>query len=119
MQLREAAERVRHDLGKYVHLEARWLGEDANELELREALHNDLARTRRDPSGDEDCERVWARLRGDLAGLDTSEIDAIVIRLGSAARKLGELDHHRLRAVAEDARLLSDACRRLVQATER
>lgn len=118
MQLREAADRVRHDLGKYVHLEARWLGEDANEVELREALLNDLTRTRRDPSGDEGCEAVWARLRPYVVSLDTAEIDAIVIRLGSAARKLDELDHHLLRAVAEDARLLADACRRLAQGVE-
>ena len=115
MQLREAAERVRHDLGKYVHLEARWLGEDADEAELRAALHNDLARTRRHPAGDEGCDVVWARLRPDVTSLEIAELDSIVLRLSDAARKLDQLDHPRLRAVAEDARLCADACRRLAQ----
>lgn len=115
MDSREAAERVRHDLGKYVHLEARWLGEDANEGELREALASDLLRTRRDPSGDQRCDEVWARLRPSVVHLPVAEIDSIVIRLADAAKRLDSLDFHRLRAVAEDARLLADACRRLAQ----
>ena len=55
--------RARHDLGKYVCLEARFVGPEGSAEELRAALLADLRRTNRGPSGDEDVATVWARVR--------------------------------------------------------
>jgi hypothetical protein len=109
----DATRRVRHDLGKYVHLEARWLGEDADADELREALRTDLLRTRRGPEGHVGCVELWAQLRPTLSGVDVAEVDRLVESLGAAIPKLESYDLRRLRSVAEEARALADACRRL------
>ncbi|MBM4392246.1 MAG: hypothetical protein FJ090_14090 [Deltaproteobacteria bacterium] len=114
MTQREAAERVRHDLGKYVHLEARWLDEDATTAELREALVNDLRRTRRGPDGEIDCCTLWERLRPAVAVLDLGAIDAVAVALQADLPRLEALDRSGLLAVAARARLLAEACRRLV-----
>lgn len=114
MTQREAAERVRHDLGKYVHLEARWLDEDATTEELREALINDLRRTRRGPDGELDCCALWARLRPTVATLDLGAIDHVAGALCVDLPHLDALDRSGLRGVAERARALAEACRRLV-----
>lgn len=115
MSHREAANRVRHDLGKYVHLEARWLDHEASEEELREALAHDLCRTRRGPEGDESCVELWARLRPSVAALDVGDIDRLVADLGHGMSRLGGLDGAGLRALAEQARTLAEACRRLAE----
>ncbi len=118
MRSREAALQVRHDLGKYVYLEARWLGEDSSEVDVREALITDLRRTRRGPSGDESCVAVWTRLRPSVAEFDTAEVDWLVSHI---ADLLGELDAMallELRAVARVSHKLAEACRRLVEQSE-
>lgn len=113
MRTREAAHKVRHDLGKYVHLEARWLGEDSTDQEYRDALRTDLLRTRRGPDGDEDCVTLWARLRPEVAELDTRELDALIAQLGEAMRALDALPGPTLRRVSGVAREAAEACRRL------
>lgn len=118
MRSREAAQRVRHDLGKYVHLEARWLGEDALEADYRDALHTDLLRTRRGPAGDLDCVAVWAGLRPSLEGFDTREVDQLVGSLGARMHSLDLLGMVALRALAHDAYTLGEACRRLAEQAE-
>ncbi len=115
MSSREAADRVRHDLGKYVHLEARWLDHEAPVEELREALAHDLLRTRRGPHGDEDCVRLWARLRPSVDAMDVQEIDRLVADAGHGMARLPALDGDGLRALAEVARTLAEACRRLAE----
>lgn len=118
MRSREAALRVRHDLGKYVHLEARWLGEDASDVEYRDALRTDLLRTRRGPSGDEDCVVLWARLRPSVASFDLTELDALVATLGATMGGLDGLDAAGLRRLSEVAREVGEACRRLSEQAE-
>jgi hypothetical protein len=114
----EAALSVRHDLGKYVCFEARWLDETASAAELRAALQADLGHTRRGPAGDEDCTAVWARLRPDVAGLGVEDIDALVAELGRALPRLPEMDLDGLRQVAGVARSLSELCRHLAARAE-
>lgn len=118
MRSREAAQRVRHDLGKYVHLEARWLGEDADAAEYRDALRTDLLRTRRGPTGDEDCLTLWTRLRPTVLAFDLREVDDRVARIGALLPLLDELDLARLRQLAREAHELGEACRRLVEQAE-
>lgn len=118
MRSREAALRVRHDLGKYVHLEARWLGEDATDGEYRDALRTDLLRTRRGPAGDEDCVTLWARLRPSVGSFDLAELDTLVAGLGARMHELDTLDGRALRGLAETARELGEACRRLSEQAE-
>jgi len=109
---------VRHDLGKYVHLEARWLGEDATAVDYRDALRTDLLRTRRGPQGDEDCLTLWFRLRPTVSDFDLHEVDDRVTRIGAALPALEQLDLPGLRALAREAHELGEACRRLVEQAE-
>lgn len=118
MRRREAAQQVRHDLGKYVHLEARWLGEDASAADFREALRVDLLRTRRSPSGEVDCQALWATLRPLVAAFDTAEVDNLVVSVASRMHSLDLLSLVALRALAEDAYQIGEACRRLVNQAE-
>jgi hypothetical protein len=60
--------RVRHDLGRYVALQQRWLGDDATAEARAEALAADLLATRRGPEGTTDAVTVWADLRPPLVG---------------------------------------------------
>ena len=118
MRSREAAQRVRHDLGKYVHLEARWLGEDADAGEYRDALRTDLLRTRRGPTGDEDCLSLWARLRPTVMDFDLAEVDGRIAQIGVYLPLLDQLDLVGLRRLAREAHELGEACRRLVEQAE-
>lgn len=60
--------RVRHDLGRYVVFQQRWVAEGAGESERREALIADLLGTRRGPEGTVDAAALWAELRRPLVG---------------------------------------------------
>ena len=51
---------IRHDLGKYLTLGARFLGPEPGVADLREALKGDLLRTARRASGDETAWELWA-----------------------------------------------------------
>ncbi len=118
MSVTEAALAVRHDLGKYVCFEARWLDETASAAELRAALQADLGHTRRAPGGDEDCAAVWGRLRPAVAALGVEDIDALVAELDCALPRLPEMDMEGLRQVAGAARSLSERCRHLAARAE-
>lgn len=121
MFLRAALARARHDLGKYVCFETRWLGDDADEASLRSALQADLLHTRRSPSGDFDVAAVWADVRTDIiagaaadgAGPDLAAIDARVAALAALALRLDALSLAELRNVALAARSLAEAVRAL------
>ena len=60
--------RLKHDLGKYVAFQLRWLPPEASLQDRREALAADLVATRRGPEGSLDAARVWAGLRPPLVG---------------------------------------------------
>lgn len=113
---RETMAALRHDLGKYVCFEARWLGEDAGAEALRDALRADLLRTRRGPTGEEPAAAIWARLRpGTPAGPDRDEVEARVAALAGRAGRLAEADEAELRETARLARELAERIRAWVQ----
>ena len=60
--------RLKHDLGKYVSMQQRWLGPDPPEDALRDALTSDLLSTRRGPLETVDAPTVWAEFRPLLVG---------------------------------------------------
>jgi hypothetical protein len=60
--------RARHDLGKYVAFQARWLPDGAGADELRAALLADLTRTRAAAGLVESAPEIWDRLRPALVG---------------------------------------------------
>ncbi len=62
------ARRLRHDLGKYVAFQVRWLPDPPAVEELRQALQADLARTRQQGASFESAPSIWARLRPALVG---------------------------------------------------
>ncbi|MCB9745547.1 MAG: hypothetical protein H6740_23410 [Alphaproteobacteria bacterium] len=104
---REAARRAKHDLGKYVAFEARWLPEDAPDAEWVEALRADLLHTRRGPEGSEGAASIWARLRPSLPECaEVQAVDARVIEIteNSSALLSGELRRPQLDALAAAAR---------------
>lgn len=122
MDLLEAADRVRHDLGKYVAFSLRFLPEAPSDAELREALRDDLCRTRRDASGARDVGEVWADVRRSLPTEDPSfsahvaALDAAVAGLVATAARLDALDRPALELLAEEARAAAGAARELAGA---
>lgn len=106
--LLEAVARARHDLGKYVALQARCLEPGASADELRAVLNADLNHTRSSP--DASCAELWAGLRGPLidAGLGHAELtalDATILTLAERGARLGELPAaalHETAAIAID-----------------
>lgn len=110
MTLLEAVKAARHDVGKYVAFQLRWLPEDAPAGELLEALRADVLQTRRGPSGTESAPQVWARVRPPLAGLDLHGIDAAMSELtdGLGGLEQGTLSLEQLRALRVAAIAVSD-----------
>lgn len=66
--LREHLVRLKHDLGKYIAFQVRWLPDDATATDRREALAADLLGTRRGPEGVRDAPSVWGEFRPSLVG---------------------------------------------------
>lgn len=122
--------RLKHDLGKYVSLQVRWLAPDASSAERRDALAADLLSTRRGPDGEQDAASVWAEFRpglvarAELAGGATAdltgapELEALDAAMGRVERVAGLL---RAGSASEDdiddgeaaAREVADSCRTL------
>lgn len=103
---------LRHDLGKYITFEVRFLEDPATDDDLRAALRRDLLETRRGAAGTEPAWDVWARLRparldGDP---DVAALDDLLARLRDA-----DLDGPRatLDAAADLAREVAATTRRL------
>ena len=65
----EALARIRHDLGKYVVLQQRWLPPGATDGERRAAVLADVLETRRSPRSTDDAVAVWAGLAEERAVL--------------------------------------------------
>ena len=117
MSLLDAAKAARHDLGKYVCFEQRWLPEGASDEELLEALRADVLETRRSRQGVETAPQIWARLRGPLADLpQAARVDASVdlLEQGLEGLRQGSLERARLEELASAARDISDTLKQLV-----
>ena len=103
---------LRHDLGKYVSFEARFVGAEGPEGELRAALEKDLHRTREARGRVESAWELWARLKPE--GLDQEpEVQRIQAALDALA--LLDLDGGRavLEAALAHATEIGEACRAL------
>jgi len=124
--------RLKHDLGKYVSLQARWLGPDAGRQQRMDALTADLLRTRRGPDGEEGAHAVWAPFhevltgRADLtAGVrvdlgddpDVRRIVAAMNALGPVVEPLadGSLSDEAVGAALDQCTEVAYACRDLVR----
>jgi hypothetical protein len=116
--MRDALDRLRHDLGKYIAFEQRFSGATGGDA-LRDALVADLLRTRRDPAGDVPATALWASLRPELAAHepDAPELAELDAAMAVVARVAGAL----AAGVATDAALaegrdaasaVADTCRR-------
>jgi hypothetical protein len=90
VSLSDATARAKHDLGKYVAFQLRWLGPDCTDVDLLEALRADVLQTRRGPNGVETAMSIWSRLRPDLLQADIAEVDGAVSVLTEHARGLEE-----------------------------
>lgn len=110
MSVLDAAARARHDLGKYVAFQARWLGPDASADALRDALREDLLRTRKGPTGVLDARALWRELREPLASAGVERIDALMAELAGRAERLDALDGA---ALADTARLAVEVAEEL------
>lgn len=113
MSLLEAAARARHDLGKYIAFQARWLEPDAPADALREALREDLLRTRKGPDGVVDAATLWQSLRAPLVGAGIDRIDALMATIATRAATLDALDGPTLVDTAALAREVADELKAL------
>lgn len=110
---RDAAERVRHDVGKYVVFEVAWLPPDAGPAALRDALRSDLLATRRGPDGATGAVALWRALRPGLP--DAPEVAELDDRFRALERGLPALDAEppdpdALRALAATAEAIRASC---------
>jgi hypothetical protein len=64
----ELAQRLRHDLGRYIQFHRRWLSPDASATERWAAIDDDLSRTHRGPEGTLSAAQVWEPFRQILTG---------------------------------------------------
>ena len=67
---RALADRLRHDLSRYLAFQSRCVESQADPGLLRDVLADDLLRTRRGPDGTLDAAQIWAPLRDSLAHLE-------------------------------------------------
>ena len=82
--------RLKHDLGKYVAFQQRWLGEDPDPAELLEALRADLLATRRGPEGETSAVEVWRAARPVLLGERAVDGVTVDLRLDEDVAALSE-----------------------------
>jgi len=109
----EVAAKAKHDLGKYIAFQCRWLPEDAGKEDWIQALRSDLVETRRGPDGSEGAVEIWARLKPSFASLgsdpDIHQIEGAMRRIEAGLPYLerGDLDVNALHTMAEDARCVA------------
>jgi hypothetical protein len=128
--LEELAGRLRHDLGRYVAFQARWLPPDATPGERLQALRDDVLATRRGPDGATDAFRIWEPydriLRGQAPLAEGLVMDLTplpqVRRIQDAIETLaglrpgleaGDLPPEQVEVGLDAARAIATACRRL------
>ncbi len=124
--------RVKHDLGKYIAFQQRWLAPEASAAERRDAVTADLLETRRGPDGTSDAVAVWRELRAPLIGAaplpggavvdlsgdpDVARIDREMARVARVVDAIaaGAADDALLAEGARAALEVSDACAALVR----
>lgn len=105
----EALQIARHDLGKYIALQSRWLPEDASTEEIRAALVADLRGTRRSGAIQEDAWQVWERLRPELRAYPLHSLDLLMGKIREGLPLLETLPRKKLLELVEAAREVGPA----------
>jgi hypothetical protein len=129
-ELSEHLAALRHDLGKYVCFQQRWLSPNPSTDELRDALDADLRRTRSRGDHREGAVELWARLRPELVGAralpsgalvdlsdeeELGEIDGAIALIARLLPHLGQATRDELLEAGAAAREVSFATKRLLQ----
>ena len=74
----ELTGRVKHDLGKYIAFESRWLPADCSEEDLLTALQSDILRTASGPAVVKSAFQIWNGLRASLvSAVGSDAVDPI------------------------------------------
>ncbi len=74
----ELTGRAKHDLGKYIAFECRWLPDDCSEDDLLIALQSDILRTASGPSVVKSAFEIWNELRPSLvSAVGSDAVDPI------------------------------------------
>lgn len=117
--LLEAAQDARHDLGKYICMNQRWLEEDAPHAQGVEALQADLLRTQSGPAGDRSAFELWMELGPPLhgSGPEVSTVDAALGRLAAhrSAIEAGQVSAETLAACTADCKAIAAALKTLTR----
>ncbi len=109
----EVAAAARHDLGKYMVFQLRWVGRDGQLDDVREALQSDLLRTRDGPKGTVNAAAIWVELRDVLAPFDPSAVASLdegmaLLAEGLPGLDAGTLENEEVRALSQLAWSLSE-----------
>lgn len=131
--LLELIARLKHDLGKYIAFQIRWVEDSDPFAERRRALEADLLETRRGPSGTVDAFEVWQEFRPFLFGqvpvpgrsiaTDLSQ-EAEIMTISNAMRVIsdvidvlrdGTVSERDVRRGSAAALEVSEACRTLLR----
>ena len=87
------ATRAKHDLGKYIAFQSRWLPADASDSDWKGALESDLLHTRKGPDGTESAVQLWERLRKEEVGLENdSDFQKIALAMERISEQLAALE---------------------------
>lgn len=74
----ELTARAKHDLGKYIAFESRWLPDDCSDNELLMALQSDILRTASSPSGVKSAFDIWRGLYSKLiSALGSESVESV------------------------------------------
>ena len=112
--LLDAAARAKHDLGKYIAFQTRWLPEGASHQEWTDALQADLVKTRRGPDGAESAVAIWERIRGDFGPLGKDDdIAGVDHAMGTIRQFMPALERGTI--TPDNAQVLAQASREVAQ----
>jgi hypothetical protein len=104
------ATQAKHDLGKYIAFQSRWLPDNATLQDWHQALQADLLQTRKGPKGTEGAVAIWADLQSGFSALgddpDIQSVQAAMDRIQAqiADLKAGAMKSEALQALAQDAK---------------
>lgn len=79
---------AKHDLGKYIAFESRWLSDDCSDEELIQALQSDILRTANSPSQVKSAFDIWEDIRPALVSAVGAE------QVGPVATLMNELEQY-------------------------
>ena len=122
-ELCDLTAQLKHDLGKYVAFQSRWLDPASDIDELRAALIADLVETHRGPNGTRSSVEIWREQRATLEPVLVAvlgaqdavwlEVVAGMARVERLVSELSSADLGRLIQARDVALSLSDAIARL------